>query len=438
MQKGFVFDINKCVACQACVVACQIENMDLEELVSEEKWAQQIPWRNITIHNEFQHPELPVFNFSKACNHCEDAPCMSNCPALAYTRNQDFGAVIHLAEACIGCRYCTMVCPYDAPKYNPFTGIIEKCTLCVDRLVEGRKTACASACPTSALDYKNIKIAPQFIDGFPETGIKPAIEIKKLRNATAPKQENNYSALKQVDIIREFNLEEKKKNVLLSEWPLLIFSLLIPLLVSSFYASFSKGFELNRLGFIVTLVLAGILSLVHLGKKLRAWRVFFNIRNSWLSREILAYSLFVPTASFWLYFPSQNELGLIATILGLLILVSIDNIYRKAPSKQENKYHSADVLFFTAFLYVAIFVLNPWMFFAAIALKAYLYITRKMMFNKQGEDYRLLLSVLRFSFGFVLPAILFFVMGFEKAQFVILVFVVLGEVIDRSEFYIEL
>ncbi|MBN1650937.1 MAG: 4Fe-4S dicluster domain-containing protein [Bacteroidales bacterium] len=438
MQKGFVFDINKCVACQACVVACQIENLDLEELVSEEKWAKQIPWRNITIHNEFQHPELPVFNFSMACNHCEDAPCMSNCPALAYTRNQDFGAVIHQAEACIGCRYCTMVCPYDAPKYNPFTGIIEKCTLCVERLADGKKTACASACPTGALDFKPIQISPQNIEGFPETGIKPAIEIKKLHNDSTPKQEYNYSVLKQVDIIRELNLEEKKKNVLLSEWPLLIFSLLIPLLVSAFYASFSKGFALNKLGFIGTLVLAGVLSLGHLGKKLRAWRVILNIRNSWLSREILAYSLFVPAASLWLYYPRQNELGLIATILGLLILVAIDNIYRKAPSKLDNKYHSADVLFFTAFLYVAIFVSNPWMFYAAIALKVYLYITRKLSFKSAGENIRPVFSVLRVLLGFIIPAILFFLLSFNTVNYAVLILVILGELIDRIEFYMEL
>lgn len=438
MQKGFVFDINKCVACQACVVACQIENMDLEELISEEKWASQMPWRDITTHNEFQHPELPVFHFSMACNHCEEAPCMSNCPALAYTRNKDFGAVIHQADACIGCRYCTMVCPYDAPKYNPFTGLIEKCTLCVNRLADGKKTACASACPTGALDYDNINIAPQIIVGFPETGIKPAIEIKKLRKDSTPKQENIYAGLKQVDIIRELNLEEKKKNVLFSEWPLLAFSLLMPLLVSAFYAAFSKGFAMNKLGFIGILVLAGVLSLGHLGKKMRAWRVFFNLRNSWLSREILAYSLFVPSASLWLFYPRQNELGLIATVFGLLILVSIDNIYRKAPSKQENKYHSADVLFFTAFLYVAIFVLNPWMFFAAMVLKVYLYITRKLMFKSAGENIRPVFSVLRVLLGFIIPTILFFLVGFNTVNYAVLIFVILGEVIDRIEFYMEL
>lgn len=438
MQKGFIFDINKCVACQACVVACQIENMDLEVLVSEEKWAQQMPWREVTLHNEFQHPDLPVFNFSMACNHCEDAPCMSNCPALAYTRDKDFNAIIHQADACFGCQYCTMVCPYDAPKYNPFIGIVEKCTLCVSRLSEGRNPACVSSCPTGALDYDNIKVEPQFVNGFPETGIKPAIEINPLRKEDGPKQENIYQHKNSNDLKKALNLEEKRENVVLSEWPLLVFSLLTTLLVAAFYAAFSKGFSIKPELFISFAILGGILSMAHLGKKLRAWRAVLNIRKSWLSREIVAYGLFVPLASLWLFFPQQNELGLLATIFGLLTLLSIDNVYRQIPSKAKNKYHSADVLFFTVFLYVAILVSNPWMFFGALILKAYLYIIRKIIFKKEGNNIRLVFSALRILLGFIIPLILFFFLGFDTVNYAVLIFVVLGEVIDRVEFYLEM
>lgn len=438
MHKGFIFDINKCVACQACVVACQIENMDLEVLLDEEKWKNQRAWREVTIHNEAHHPDLPVFNFSMACNHCEEAPCMHNCPALAYTRDMDFNAVIHQADACIGCQYCTWVCPYDAPKYNPFMGIVEKCTLCVDRLSSAKKTACAQACPTGALDYDAIVIEPQLVAGFTEIGIKPAIDIKSLRNPDLPKKEDVNLGMDKEEAFKKLNLITNQKHTAIEEWPLISFSLLIPIFVAAFYAAFSKGIQLNTYVFIGGLVLAGVISLAHLGKKSRAWRSLLNIRNSWLSREILAYSLFVPASTLWLFFPSQNELGLVATIFGLFILVSIDNIYRQVPSKKDNKYHSADVLFFTVFLYVAILVANPWMFFAAMVLKAYLYVTRKMIFKKEGKDIRLIFSVLRLVLGFVFPGILFFIVGFDTVNYVILIFVILGEVIDRMEFYLEL
>ncbi|MFH1000383.1 MAG: hypothetical protein V1783_06040 [Bacteroidota bacterium] len=138
------------------------------------------------------------------------------------------------------------------------------------------------------------------------------------------------------------------------------------------------------------------------------------------------------------YFPNQNELGLIATVLGLLVLVSIDNVYRRIPSRTDSKYHSADVLFFTSFLYVSVLVSNPWMFFAAIALKAYLYINRKLMFWKNGIDYRPHLSILRMFLGLIIPAALFWILGFETGKLIIFVSILLGEIIDRSEFYLEL
>lgn len=230
----------------------------------------------------------------------------------------------------------------------------------------------------------------------------------------------------------------KEESAILSKWIPVVYSLITTLLVAGFYAAFSKGVSIKIEIFIGFAVLSGILSLAQLDKKERSLRAVLNIRKSWLSRKIVAYCLFVPLASLWLFFPQQNELGLLATIFGLLTLVSIDNIYRQLPVKKENKYHSADVLFFTAFFYVAILVSNPWMFFGALILKAYLYITRKMMFKKEGENIRLVFSGLRLLLGFVIPVILFFVSGLDPFKYFILISVVLGEVIDRMEFYMEL
>ncbi|MFH1000852.1 MAG: 4Fe-4S dicluster domain-containing protein, partial [Bacteroidota bacterium] len=192
MQNGFKFNINQCVACHACVLACQIEHFDLDEIISPENWKEHNAWREVKSFNEFQFPDLPVFNFSMACNHCKEAPCMENCPALAYNSNTSFNAIIHKVDACIGCQYCTMVCPYNAPKYNPFKGVVEKCTLCLNRLKNELKTACATSCPTGALDFGSILISPQYVNGFQEFGIKPAIEITDLRKTAALKTDNSY------------------------------------------------------------------------------------------------------------------------------------------------------------------------------------------------------------------------------------------------------
>lgn len=241
-----------------------------------------------------------------------------------------------------------------------------------------------------------------------------------------------------VTLEKKTRRDSKQETIVQLEWPLLVFSLFTTLLVAAFYAAFSKGLPIKFEFFVALALLNGAVSFFYLGEKAGAWKDALNIRKSWVGRQVLAYSLFVPLASLWLLFPQQNELGLVATIFGLLTLVSIDNIYRQLPSKKESKYHSADVLFFTVFLYVAILVSNPWMFFGALILKAYLYSTRKLMFKKEEKNIRPVFSGLRMFLGFVIPIALFFTLGFDSLNYFLLIFVVLGEVIDRIEFYLEL
>jgi Fe-S-cluster-containing dehydrogenase component/DMSO reductase anchor subunit len=438
MHKGFIFDLNKCVACQACVVACQIENIDLDNIINDGQWKKQSSWRKISTTNELHYPDIPVFHFSMACNHCEEAPCLLNCPAQAFSRDPLFKTVQHQADSCIGCQYCLMVCPYDAPQYNPFKGIIEKCTLCVDRLAAGKKPACATSCPTSALDYQVLDKNAINPDGFDDFEIKPAINLKPLRQDNAPRQENVYKNFEKKELEQKLKLNTKAANALSSDWPLLVFSFFATLLVAGFYASFSKGLKIDPQLYLIFALLTAVLSLAHLGKKFRAWRAFFNIRHSWLSREIWAFSLFVPLSSFGLFYPSQNELGLIATILGLLTLVSVDKVYQQIPSRKDQKYHSANVLFFTVFLYVSILAGNPWMFFIILALKIYLYGSRKLEFKKQKKDIRHHLSLIRMGVGFLLPIFFFIYFGFETLNYALLISILIGEAIDRSEFYLEL
>ena len=83
MQKGFVFDVNKCTGCSACRIACIIEN-DLDAGLS---------WRDVGTFNPWRVHGIPVFHHSLACNHCVDAPCEKSCPANAYKKDPLTGAV---------------------------------------------------------------------------------------------------------------------------------------------------------------------------------------------------------------------------------------------------------------------------------------------------------------------------------------------------------
>ena len=147
-SKGFIFDYSKCVACHACLVACYNENHTQPP----------ISWRQVQAHNKLKVPLSGFINLSIACNHCEDAPCLKACPAKAYHKDSVTGAIIHTADKCIGCTYCTWACPFDAPKYNAGKGVVEKCNFCNDRLKLGAIPACTNACPTGALSFDNIEI----------------------------------------------------------------------------------------------------------------------------------------------------------------------------------------------------------------------------------------------------------------------------------------
>jgi len=132
---AFVHDLATCVGCHACVVACASENAT----------APGGFWRQVVTFNEDRHPALPVFHLSLACNHCLDAPCERHCPALAIVRDTRTDAALIDADRCFGCRYCSWVCPYDAPRFDAGSGVMGKCTLCNDRLRKGGTPACTSA-----------------------------------------------------------------------------------------------------------------------------------------------------------------------------------------------------------------------------------------------------------------------------------------------------
>lgn len=139
MRRGMVIDTRRCVGCEACVVACKTENR-----VPEGKYRD---WVTQETRGEF--PSLELVIRSQRCNHCTNAPCVTNCPAAASFYRGD-GTVQVDRDLCTGCRACIESCPYDARYVTP-EGFVDKCTLCVHRLDKGLPTACQNVCPTGAI-----------------------------------------------------------------------------------------------------------------------------------------------------------------------------------------------------------------------------------------------------------------------------------------------
>lgn len=364
----FIFDTNKCVGCMACAVGCTLAN-DTRGRTN---------WRTVHQYNPLRHPELPVFHYSLACNHCHEAPCMKNCPAMAYSRDEKTGAVIHDAGSCIGCKYCTWACPYDAPKFNPAAGIVEKCNLCIERISTGAMPACATACPVGALSYGVARPNGDSVvtPGFTQQAIRPQIYLIPPREkAVIPEIITNQPVTIPVESLKSLLPPRKPKITAAREWSLVAFTLLVPVLAASVGAVITHGSPFSKAIFVLLSLLALVGSLLHLGKKQRAWRAVTNLKHSWLSREIISFSAFIGFAFLYLLFP-RPLLGWAVIGAALATLISIDFVYRMVRPHNEFPLHSSSA-WLTGLLLWSLITNSFFMSLAVIAVKGALYIRRK-------------------------------------------------------------
>lgn len=147
MQLGFYFDQTRCTGCFTCCIACK----DWHDIA-----AGGAHWIRTSCREEGEFPQLFVAYLSQPCFHCLDPRCMAACPAGAIHKREDTGIVEVDQEKCLGesfCGVCQEVCPYGSPQFGEDENAkMQKCNLCLDRWLEGKKPICVEACPMRALD----------------------------------------------------------------------------------------------------------------------------------------------------------------------------------------------------------------------------------------------------------------------------------------------
>lgn len=333
MRRGFDFDASLCVGCNACNAACMLEN------------GFQAGTRSVSTWNSDALPLLSVINLSMACNHCEKPPCLEGCPAMAYSLDST-GAVIHHQDRCMGCRYCTWRCPYDAPKINEAKGFIEKCHFCTARTADGIEPACVTACPTGALRMTEMDEFPSAgVEWFPDTGIRPSLRLRGTGTRSGP------LIIPVDDASRddEESIPSVFATKILKEWSLLVFSLLVTA-ASALIIAYALNGEVPAVKLpAVMLTAAMIISFAHLGVPAKGWRAVLNVASSPLSREILMVIITTVMAYLNWFIPGTIHPFIHAGV-ALITLISADLVFFAADRSPALKLNSGQLFFSGIFM----------------------------------------------------------------------------------------
>jgi len=161
-ESAILYDSSKCSACKGCQVQCKQWNMMPSSLAKDgneytgsyqSKSDLDGDTRLLITFEETDTEKGIEWAFGRrACLHCTEPACMDVCPAGAISKLDD-GTVKLDSAKCLGCKYCNAACPFGVPKFRENFGVSNKCTLCDDRVAQGRRPACVSTCPAAALAY---------------------------------------------------------------------------------------------------------------------------------------------------------------------------------------------------------------------------------------------------------------------------------------------
>ena len=140
-QYAIVTDLNKCVGCLACSVACKVVN----SVPIGSFWNKVLRIGPNPRFEGANGTDTEMYFLPIQCQHCENPACVAVCPTSASHKLED-GTVQIDKSKCIGCQFCAMACPYGVRYLNEEERVVEKCTLCEQKLAQGGLPQCVAQC----------------------------------------------------------------------------------------------------------------------------------------------------------------------------------------------------------------------------------------------------------------------------------------------------
>ncbi len=477
MTYAFTFDASACTGCKACQVACKDKN----NLPTGVLWRRVYEvsggsWTNVGPPGVWT-TNVFAYNLSIACNHCVHPKCAGVCPTDAYVVRDD--GIVYIDESkCMGCGYCAWACPYTAPKYNPELRHMTKCNLCFDNLDAGLPPACVAACPMRVLDFVEVSSEQLSVNSFrelweiqgaehpfplptfsrtqPHLAINPHVGmVNGLEKAISNQEEVKPPTRVRRTLFNGTISSEKKARLtdfLPTVWcdalrtpdelPLVIFTLssqtAAGMAVFSLFAQPST-FNLLTIGFL--LGLAGLVSLLHLGTPLNAWRALNHLKKSSLSREILWFGFFGASWLACLALPGMGK-GLLA-LTGLGLVYYMAQVYQIKAVPAWNTWRTPAAFFLTAgilgALAVSLAANQPWLASVAgvlLAAKAALEAVDRHPLYQTARRLRLGLILLGMAGALILAGVPGSAVAWIRIPIFLLI--LMEEIVERGLFYTHL
>ena len=187
-QYAIVTDVNRCVGCLACSVACKAVN----DVPIGSYWNKVLRIGPTHTGEGYRAGDVDLYFLPVGCQHCADPECVKVCPTEASHIAAD-GTVQIDKSKCIGCQFCAMACPYGVRYLNEEERVVEKCTLCEQKIAQGELPQCVSQCGGMARFFGDLD---QGLEGF--EGAENGGERIKLGEFALPFDESDVHHLPNV------------------------------------------------------------------------------------------------------------------------------------------------------------------------------------------------------------------------------------------------